>query len=123
MACPTFIPSLRLKDKIFLLFYPISAGFLRFISSLKSLLSPISPTIICLQFDSLLTQTVKNPPAMLETWARSLSWEDSPGEGHGYPLQYFGLENSLDREAWQTTVHEVAKSRIQLSDFHFTLCT
>ena len=81
MACPTFIPSLRLKDKIFLLFYPISAGFLRFISSLKSLLSPISPTIICLQFDSLLTQTVKNPPAMLETWVRSLSWEDPLEKG------------------------------------------
>ena len=27
---------------------------------------------------------------------RSLSWEDSPGEGKGYPLQYSGLENSMD---------------------------
>ena len=35
-------------------------------------------------------------------------------EGKGYPLQYFGLENSVDY-----TVHGVAKSRIQLSDFHF----
>ena len=26
-----------------------------------------------------------------------------PGEGNGYPLQYSGLENSRDREAWQTT--------------------
>ena len=32
---------------------------------------------------------------MQETWVRSLSWR-SPGEGKGYPLQYFGLENSLD---------------------------
>ena len=47
----------------------------------------------------------------------------SPGEGHGYSLQYSGLENSLDRGAQQTTVHEVAKSRTQLGDFHFTLCT
>ena len=38
----------------------------------------------------------------------------SPGGGHGYPLQYSGLENSRD------TVHGVAKSRTQLSDFHFT---
>ena len=37
----------------------------------------------------------------------------SPGEGKGYPLQYFGLENSTD-----CTVHEVAKSRTRLSDFH-----
>ena len=24
----------------------------------------------------------------------------SPGEGNGYPLQYSGLENSMDRGAW-----------------------
>ena len=35
----------------------------------------------------------------------------SPGEGHGNPLQYSGLENSMDRGAWQATVHGVAKSR------------
>ena len=45
---------------------------------------------------SLLAQLVKNPPAMWETWVRSLGWEDSPGEGKGYPLQYPGLENSMD---------------------------
>ena len=38
----------------------------------------------------------------------------SPGEGHGYPLQYTGLENSMDY-----IVHGVAKSQTQLSDFHF----
>ena len=27
----------------------------------------------------------------------------SPGEGKGYPLQYSGLENSMDRGAWQAT--------------------
>ena len=32
-----------------------------------------------------------------------------PGEGNGYPLQYFGLENSMDRGAWRATVHGVAK--------------
>ena len=30
---------------------------------------------------------------MQETWVRSLGWEDPPGEGKGYPLQYSGLEN------------------------------
>ena len=34
-------------------------------------------------------------------------------------LQYSCLENFMDRGAWQTTVHRVAKSPIQLSDFHF----
>ena len=39
-----------------------------------------------------------------------------PGEGNGYPLQYPGLENSIDRGAWWATVHRVGKSRTQLSD-------
>ena len=38
----------------------------------------------------------------------------SPGEGKGYPLQYSGLENSVD-----CIVHEVEKSQTGLSDFHF----
>ena len=46
-------------------------------------------------------QLVKNLPAMWETWVRSLGWE----EGKGYPLQYSGLENSMD-----CVVHGVAKS-------------
>ena len=38
----------------------------------------------------------------------------SPRGGHGNPLQYFCSENPMDREAWRTTVHGVAKSRIRL---------
>ena len=34
-----------------------------------------------------------------------------PGEGSGYPLLYSWLENSMDRGAWQATVHRVAKSQ------------
>ena len=34
----------------------------------------------------------------------------SSGEGHGNPLQYSCLENSMDRRAWWATVHGVAKS-------------
>ena len=40
----------------------------------------------------------------------------SPGEGNGNPLQYSCPENSMDRGAWKTTVHGVAKSQIQLSN-------
>ena len=40
----------------------------------------------------------------------------SPGEGNGNPLQYSCLENPMDREAWQATVHVVAKSWTQLND-------
>ena len=34
----------------------------------------------------------------------------SPREGNGTLLQYSGLENSMDKGAWQTTVHGVAES-------------
>ena len=34
----------------------------------------------------------------------------SPGEGNGYPLQYSGLQNSID-----STVYGVAKSQTRLS--------
>ena len=41
----------------------------------------------------------------------------SPGEGNGNPLEYSCLENPMDREAWRATVHWVAKSWTQLSDY------
>ena len=34
----------------------------------------------------------------------------SPGGGHGTPLQYFCLENLMDRGAWWAIVHRVTKS-------------
>ena len=33
----------------------------------------------------------------------------SPGGGNGNPLQYSCLENSIDKGAWQATIHGVAK--------------
>ena len=56
---------------------------------------------------------VKNPPANAGD-VRDIGLIPGLGrssEGaYGNPLQYFCLENPLDREAWQTTVHKVAKS-------------
>ena len=34
----------------------------------------------------------------------------SPGGGHGNPVQYSCLENSIDRGAWRATVHGVTES-------------
>ena len=135
-----------------------------------------------IQGASLVAQTVKNMPAVQETWVWSLGWEDplekgmathssilawripwtemgsqrvghywvtkhstrgfpncslskesacnagdtedmglipglgrSPGFGNGNPLQYSGLKNPMDREAWQATVQRVAESQTPLS--------
>ena len=40
-----------------------------------------------------------------------------PGEGNSNPLQHSYLENPMDRGVWQARVHEVTKSRTELSNF------
>ena len=56
---------------------------------------------------SLVAQTVKNLPAMQETFS---GLGRCPGEGNGNPLQYSCLENSMDRGAWWAMVHGVTES-------------
>ena len=63
---------------------------------------------------------VKNLPAVQETQVRSLGWEDPLEKGTAYQLQDSCLEDSMDRGAWWATVHGVAESQTQLSDFTFT---
>ena len=56
---------------------------------------------------------VKNPPANTgdRRDARLIPGSGrSPGGGHGNPLQYSCLENSMDREVWRSIVHRVAES-------------
>ena len=48
----------------------------------------------------------------------TLVWGRSSGGGHGNLLQYSCLQNPMDREAWQATVHSVAKSWEQLKRQH-----
>ena len=59
---------------------------------------------------SLVSQMVKNLPAVGETWVQSLGWEDSPGEGIGNLLRDSCLKNSMDRGAWWAIAHGVATS-------------
>ena len=63
---------------------------------------------------------VKNPPANegdVRDAGSIPGLGRSPGGGHGNPLKYSCLENSMDRGAWQATVHSVAKSWTRLKRF------
>ena len=57
----------------------------------------------------------KSPPASVRDAASVPGSGGSPAVGNGNPLQYACLENSMDRGAWQSTVHGVTKSWTQLS--------
>ena len=46
----------------------------------------------------------------------------SPGGGNGNPLQYSYWENSMDRGAWWSKIHGVAKSQTQLKQLSIYLC-
>ena len=48
---------------------------------------------------------VKNPPAMQETWAQSLGWEDPLEEGVATHSSIPAWRFRMDREAWKATVH------------------
>ena len=55
---------------------------------------------------------VKTPPGKDSREASSIPGSGrSPGRGNGSLLQYLCLENAMDREVWQATVHGVEKSQ------------
>ena len=69
---------------------------------------------------SLVAQSVKNLPAMQETWVRFLHQED--------PLEkematHSCLENPMNRGAWQATVHRVTQSWTRLKQLSMHVCT
>ena len=64
---------------------------------------------------------VKNPPANAGNIRDTGSIPESGkshGGGHGNPLQYFYLENPMDRGTWQAEVHRVTQSRTLLKWFN-----
>ena len=77
---------------------------------------PVAKGLIISNLASLLTQTVKNPPAMWETRIWSLGWEDPLEEGMATHSSILAWRIPMDRGAWWAIVHGVTKSRIWLSD-------
>ena len=70
---------------------------------------------------SLVAQTVRHLPTMRETWVGSLGREDPLEKEMATLSSTRVLENPMDGGAWWATVHGVAKSWTQLSDFTFFL--
>ena len=91
--------SLLIKMIIFKIFFPLM---------LHSLILPVS--ILLSESDSKESACNAGDPGSTPGLGRS------PGEGNGNPLQYSCLENPMDREAWQATVHGVAKSRTRITN-------
>ena len=60
----------------------------------------------------------KNLPAVWETWARSLDWEDLLEEGMAtqYSSNILARKIPMDSGAWQATVHGVTKNQTRLSN-------
>ena len=58
-------------------------------------------------------------PSFCSCWLHLTLYIPVPGEEHDNPLQYSCLENPMDREAWQATVHGVAKSRTHSGNLAF----
>ena len=73
-----------------------------------------------LESSQMVTQIVKNPPAAQETRVQSLGWED-PLRRKWQPTPVFLPGEFHGRGALWATIHGVAKSQRQLSDFHFHL--
>ena len=59
----------------------------------------------------MVAQLVKNPPAMQETWVRSLGWEDPLEKGMATHPSILAWRIPMDRGTWWATVHGVAKSQ------------
>ena len=57
-----------------------------------------------------MAQTVKNPPAIQETWIQSLGWEDPLEEGMATHTSILAWRIPRNRGAWRVTVHGVSDS-------------
>ena len=67
---------------------------------------------------SLVAQSVKNLPAVQETWVQTLGWEDPLEEGMATHSSILAWRIPMDKGAWWATVQGVAKSQMQLSTAH-----
>ena len=73
---------------------------------------PLKNTTLDLYIYYILVLAQTNPPTMQVDPGSIPGSGRSFEEGNGYPLQFAGLENFMDRGVWQATVHGVAESHM-----------
>ena len=73
-------------------------------------------TWLTLSWASVVAQMVKNLPAIRETWAQSVGWEDPLEEGMATHSSILAWRIPMGRGAWRATVHEARKSQTRLTD-------
>ena len=66
---------------------------------------------VILVWTSLVAQSVKNLPAVQETWVQYLDREDPPEKKMANHSSILAWKNPMNRGAWQAIVHGVTKSR------------
>ena len=59
---------------------------------------------------SLVTQLVKNPPAMRETWVQFLGWEDPLEKGMATHYSFLACRIPMDRGSWRATINGFGES-------------
>ena len=65
---------------------------------------------------SLVVQAVKNPPAMWQTWVRSLGWKSPLQRDMAIHSSILAWRIPMDRGAWRATLDGVEKSWTRVSD-------
>ena len=95
----------------------VVAASMLFPPTLNSLQSSLSNRLDCHLFSctSLMAQTVRSLPAIPETRAQSLGWEDPLEKEMATHCSILAWKNPMDGRAWQAPVHGVTKSRTGLS--------
>ena len=84
--------------------------------------SPVEGIVYSLQYSwaSLMAQTVKNTPALQETWVPSLGWEDPLEQGKATHSSVLTWKIPWTEEpARLHTIHGIAEGGTRLSHFHF----
>ena len=97
------------------------AGYLCVHCSNQAIFSLFS--VIFTLWASLVAQMVKNLPAMWETWAPSLGWEDPLEKGMATPTSILAWKIPWTEEPGRLQFMGVAKSQTRLNDFHFVYLT